>query len=155
MTGNGFYKRRRGILEHLEAGELSLLDLGIHDLICLKANAIVGNGSIFPPGIWYGSAAAIMAQCPCGEISERTVRRSLHHLEEIRFLKRWQTLGKRGNYPILVNRFSVRDLSGNEYYINAENTTDWRHPAMEPAAEAPRAVSEHVYELSGNKEIKK
>ena len=25
---------------------------------------------------------------------------------------------------------------------------------MEPAAEAPRAVSEHVYELSGNKEIK-
>ena len=41
MNG-GFYKRRRGILEHLEAGRLSLLDLGIHDFLCLRANQIVG-----------------------------------------------------------------------------------------------------------------
>ena len=141
-------------MEHLEAGRLSLLDLGVHDFICLKANSVVGNGSIFPPGIWHGSATAILAQCPCGEISERTVRRSLHHLEEIGFIKRWQTPGKRGNYPILVNRFSVRDVSGSEYYISAEKTTDWRHPDLESAAEAPRAVSERVHELSGNKEIK-
>ena len=29
-AGLGFYKRRRGILEHLEAGIISLLDLAVH-----------------------------------------------------------------------------------------------------------------------------
>ena len=57
----GYYKRRRGILEHLEAGHVSLIDLAVHDLICLKANAIVGNGSLYPPGVWMGSAAVVMA----------------------------------------------------------------------------------------------
>ena len=54
MSAAGFYKRRRGILEHLEAGRISLLDLAVHDLICLRANAVVGNGSFFSAGCLDG-----------------------------------------------------------------------------------------------------
>lgn len=147
---SGFYKRRRGILEHLEAGRLSLLDLGIHDFLCLKANQIVGNGSLFPPGVVVTSAAAIAGICPAQCTSERSIRRSLERLEEIGFIKRWRVPGTRGNAPILLNRFAVRDLSGNEYYTSATDTMDWREPKLEPAVEAPRSVRD----LSGNKEVR-
>ena len=147
----GFYKRRRGILEHLEAGRLSLLDLGIHDFICLKANSIVGNGSIFPPGVWHGSAAAILANCPCGNISERMIQRSLQHLEKIRFLKRWRVPGKHGNYPILISRFSVRTQAGKEYIVNTSATTDWRQPELEAVSDG---VGEGVGDVTPNKEVR-
>ena len=87
MSG-GFYKRRRGILEHLEAGRLSLLDSGVHDYLCLNANQIVGNGSLTPPGEVRTSAAAIAAGCPRQYSPERAIRRSLERLEKIGFIKR-------------------------------------------------------------------
>jgi hypothetical protein len=45
MSG-GFYKRRRGILEHLEAGRISLLDLAVHDYLNLKANLAMAFPSL-------------------------------------------------------------------------------------------------------------
>ena len=138
MSAAGFYKRRRGILEHLEAGRISLLDLAVHDLICLKANAVVGNGSLYPPGVWMGSAAAIHALCP-KQISNRSIRRSLDHLEKLGWIKRWKTVGRHGNYPILIARFSVHSVSGNEYLVSTEKTTDWKAPVLV-----------RVHELSGD-----
>ena len=132
---SGFYKRRRGILDHLEAGEISLLDLAVHDFLCLRANAVVGNGLPLPPGVWIGSAKAIHALCP-RQISLRAIQRSLEHLEKLRWLKRWMAAGRMGNYPILIARFHVHDLSSNGYIINAEATTDWRNPVLIPVTEA-------------------
>lgn len=158
----GFYKRRRGILEHLESGTISLLDSGIHDFLCLKANSIVGSDYPLPPGVCKTSAAAIRAMCPRGT-SEREIRRSLEHLEEIGWIKRWIVQGKRGNYPVLVCRLSVRDLAGNEYRVSGEKTIDWRNPVLEPvgdsAVKAPRkrresAASKEVKELGRVKERK-
>ena len=149
MSYSGWYKRRRGVLEHLEAGCISLLDLAVHDLICLRANSVVGNGSALPPGVWFGSAKAIHALCP-RNISERAIRRSLEHLERIAWIKRWLYQGKHGNYPILIARFSVRDLSGKEYVVSAEQTIDWREPKL--------VVSGDCHELgreaASNKEIR-
>jgi len=107
--GEGWYKRRRGILEHLEAGKVSLLDSAVHDFLCLKANGVVGTATTLPPGICITSAAAIHALCP-KQISERAIQRSLEHLESIGWIRRWNMRGKRGNYPILVCRLSVHDL---------------------------------------------
>lgn len=135
MSYSGFYKRRRGVLEHLEAGRISLLDLAVHDLICLRANAVVGNGSAIPSGVWFGSATAIHALCP-REISERAIQRSLQHLENIGWIKRWMTPGKHGNYPILIARYSVAELSGKEYIVTADATTDWQHPKLECVTES-------------------
>lgn len=139
MSFQGFYKRRRGIQEHLETGRISLLDLGVHDFLCQRANPMVDNGSTFPPGTWFGSARSICALCP-READERGVRRSLQHLAELGWIKRWLTPGKHGNYPILVARLVVANSAGNEFQINAEATTDWKQPKLEPAASCPRRV---------------
>jgi len=123
----GFYKRRRGILEHLESGTIGLIDLAVHDYLCLKINSVRGNGCSIPAGVCFTSSAAIYSLCP-REVSERTIRRSLEHLERIGWIKRWTVTGKHGNYPVLVARASVHDLSGNEYRVSAEKTIDWRLP---------------------------
>ncbi len=130
----GFYKRRRGILEHLEAGTISLLDLAVHDYLNLKANLVLGSGTSIPPGVCITSAVAIHAMCP-SQISERAIQRSLEHLEKIGWIKRWTIRGKRGNYPVLVCRSSVHDLSGDEYRVSGEETIDWRNPVLAPVGE--------------------
>ena len=151
--GLGFYKRRRGILEHLEAGTISLLDLAVHDYLNLKANLVVGSGSSLPPGVCITSATAIRATCP-SQISERAIQRSLEHLEEIRWIRRWNVRGKRGNYPILVCRASVHDLSGNEYRVNGEATKDWRNPVLEPVGDLSQLSSKAAANLSGDREVR-
>lgn len=135
-------------LEHLEAGTIGLLDLAIHDYLNLKANLIIGTSCSTPPGVCFSSAVAIHALCPT-EISERTVRRSLEHLERIGWIKRWPIRGKRGNYPILVCRASVHDLSGVEYRVNGLETTNWRNPVLILAALCPHSGPS----LSGSREV--
>ena len=152
-AGLGFYKRRRGILEHLEAGTISLLDLAVHDYLNLKANLVAGSGSSLPPGVCITSATAIHATCP-SQISERAIQRSLEHLEEIGWIRRWNVRGKRGNYPVLVCRASVHDLSGNEYRVNGEATTDWRNPVLEPVGDLSPLSSKADAKLSGDREVR-
>jgi hypothetical protein len=101
----GWYPRRRGILEHLENGTIGALDLAIHDLLCLTAEHKTG-----------------LARCSARKIQKltprdldtpaglRAIQRSLNHLEEIGFIKRWMNKGKRGNYPVLIARFYVQRL---------------------------------------------
>ncbi len=150
-VSSGFYKRRRGILEHLEAGTIGLIDLAVHDYLCLKINAIRGSDCSIPAGVCFSSSVAISA-ISSKEVSERTIRRSLEHLEKIGWIKRWTVPGKHGNYPVLVARASVHDLSGNEYRVNAEATTDWRFPAYVTGEEAARSWSPDVRELSTDRE---
>jgi hypothetical protein len=149
----GFYKRRRGILEHLESGRINLIDLAVHDYLNLKANLLIGSASSIPPGICITSAAAIHAVCP-GQISERAIQRSLEHLEKIGWIKRWNVQGKRGNYPVLVCRGSVHDASGNEYRINGNETTDWHYPKWTPVGELSslRGIADEF--VSGDREVR-
>jgi hypothetical protein len=146
----GFYKRRRGILEHIEAQTVDLLESGIHDYLNLKANLLIGSPCSIPLGICLTSAPAIHVHCRC--VSQRTIQRCLEHLEAIGWLKRWPIRGKRGNYPVLLCRASVHDLSGNEYRINGEKTTDWQHPVYEPVGEVSGSRPDSVGTLSGYRE---
>jgi hypothetical protein len=149
----GFYKRRRGILEHLESGKISLLDLAVHDFLNLKANLVIGSKSSIPAGVCFTSAVAIHAMCPA-QISERAIQRSLEHMERIGFIKRFNVRGKHGNYPVLVCRGSVHDLSGNEHRVNGEETTDWRHPVYEPVGELSSLRGIAATLLSGDREVR-
>ena len=149
----GFYKRRRGVLEHIDAGTIDLLDDGIHDYLSLKANLVMGSGYKLPAGVVMTSAAALRVKCKC--LSERTIQRRLNHMEKIGWLKfsAWRTPGKRGNYVVVICRASVHDLSGNEYRVNGEKTTDWRRPVYEPAGDESVSCPPSVGEVSGNREI--
>jgi hypothetical protein len=146
----GFYKRRRGILEHIEASEIDLLESGIHDYLSLKANLLIGSPSSIPVGICFTSAPAIHAHCK--RVSERTIQRCLAHLEEIGWLKTFRSPNQRGNYPALICRASVHDLAGNEYRINASATTDWRHPVYEAVGQVSPETSNPVGKVAGIRE---
>jgi hypothetical protein len=137
----GWYARRRGILEHLERGTLSLLDSAIHDFLCLIAD--------HKTGVCWASAEKINALCPA-EFSYKSIQRSLAKLERLGMLKRWMIRGRRGNYPVLVCRYFVRDASMTWWSTNGERTTDWRDvqfdPVHDPSFNGPPSVRSGVRE---------
>lgn len=146
----GFYKRRRGLVEHIENGTIDLLEDGIHDYLSLKANLVIDSPCSIPVGVCFTSAPALHAHCP--RVSERTIQRILQHLESLGWIKTFKIPGRRGNYPTLLCRASVHDLSGNEYRINGAKTMDWRRPVYEPVDEVSGSCTETGGTLSGYRE---
>ena len=71
-------------------------------------------------------------------------------MEEIGWIKTWPQ--RAGNYPVLLCRASVHDLSGNEYRINADATTDWKHPVYEPVGELSDGCPQVVGKVAGLRE---
>jgi len=142
----GFYKRRRGVVEHVDAGTIDLLELGVHDYLNLKANLLIDSDPYYPAGVCVTSAVALCSLC--GRISERTMQRILSKLERIGWIKTWKTPGKRGNYVVLICRASVHNLSGTEYRVNGEATTDWRRPIYERVGEVSGSCPPVVLEVA-------
>jgi hypothetical protein len=126
MVNSGWYARRRGILEHLERGTVSLLDIAIHDFLCLTAD--------FRKGVTWASAEKIHALCPSG-FSLKAIQRSLAKLESLGWLKRFRTHGKKGNYPIVIGKFFVRDVSLSWFSVNLEKTSDYRNVQFDPVTD--------------------
>ena len=106
--GKSFYRRRLAVLEHLKAGVITIFDDGLHDIMCMKAQHQVGNGSAIPPGVWIGSARSLWL-LSLRQDEERKIRRSLEKLERLGWIKRWMEQGRNGDYPILIARLVVRD----------------------------------------------
>jgi len=151
--GKRFYRRRMGAGDHIKSGEISFFDDGLHDFICMEAQHQVGNGSPVPPGIWIGSARTLWFLSHRQD-DERKIRRSLEKLTRLGWYKRWHQQGETGDYPILINRLVVRDKDGNDFCVNAEDTTDWKHPVLVPLPDPRRDVSVRrprgVREVSGH-----
>lgn len=148
----GYYKRRRGIVEHVDAHVIDLLELGVHDYLNLKANLVIGNGSAYPAGVCITSAVALHSLC--SRVSERTMQRTLNKLERIGWIKTWKTPGKHGNYVVLICRGSVHDLSGNEYRVNGASTMDWRHPVYELVGEVSGMCPPSVPNVATLREVR-
>lgn len=138
--GKAFYRRRLAVLEHLKVGTITIFDDGLHDIMCMKAQHQVGNGSAIPPGVWIGSSHSLWLETGrC--VPERMIRRRMAKLEEIGWIKRWTKQGKHGDYPILIARLVVRDKNGNDFSVNAEATKDWKHPVLVPLDDPRRDVT--------------
>lgn len=123
---------------------MSLLDIAIHDVLSLWAD--------HQTGICWASAEKINALAP-SEFSYKSVQRSLAKLERIGWIKRWVTKGKRGNYPVLICRYFVRDASMTWMSTSAERTTDWRDVKFDavhdPSFNGPPGVRSDVRERGG------
>lgn len=118
---NGFSPIRNAVQEHLEKGRLTYFDFGIYVKIHLGAD--------YKTGIWWGSAKKLLVEGPAAG-SLRRIQESLRRLASIIFIKPFRVSGRHGNYPVLINKFDLRgELKG--YRVNAEKTTDWRHPVLE------------------------
>lgn len=126
-TNNGFLKRRRGILEHIQEGKITLAEHGAHDVIGLLADKRTG--------IWFGSARAFAANCGAGDVSERQARHLLESLEVKGYIKRFPRRRAHGNYPILINKYEVTFGAYTGMRLNASATIDWHNPIYEKCLE--------------------
>ena len=144
MAYGGWIPKRRAILACLERGELSLLDVAIEDILSLWADHLTG--------VCWASAEKINALAP-SDFSYKRIQRSLAKLEKLERIKRWVVRGKRGNYPVLVNDFYVRDESGTWVSTSAIETVDWRDVKFKPVHDQyfnrPSSVRSNVRELGG------
>lgn len=126
--GNGYYLRRRGVYEHLEARDLDLLDLGIHDWLCGHARTRMG-GKV-PAGVWIGSAQAIYEQTgEVADINARRLRRRLERLEGLGYFRKFRV--NKSTFAYVINKLNVQDVTGTWYQVNAAETMDWRTPKYE------------------------
>jgi hypothetical protein len=141
---NGYTQKRRGAVEHLRDGRLTLLEYGAHDLILALADK--------ETGIWWGSAKALAANCGAGDVSERQARHLLESLESNGYILRFAKKRGHGNYPILVNKYAVTFGAHQGMRLNAERTTDWRSPVYEHCQERGREQGEESGTAEGGVE---
>ena len=130
-----------------------MLDIAIHDVLSLWAD--------HRTGLCFASAEKIKALCPA-EFSYKSIQRSLAKMEKLGWIKRWMIRGKRGNYPVLVCRYFVRDASMTWMSTSGEATTDWRDVKFDAVHDesfnrpqsCPPSVHSDVHDLSGVQEGK-
>jgi hypothetical protein len=130
----GFVLLRRGLTKHIRGGKLTpnALAVYVHLLLCAD----------FTTGIQQNSAIHIVFAMG-NTISDRHVRRALAHLEKGGYLKRFMIPGKRGDYPILIDKYEIRTRLVSEdgsdegieiKRLNAAATTDWKCPVYDDCA---------------------
>jgi len=127
MSKERYVPIRPGIMEHLLRGDISALEFGVYVIIHLQAD--------FSTGIWQGSAPRILNSAPRGA-DLRKIQRAIEHLTALGLLKPFTVQGKRGNYPVLINKFTVRSGALTGMRLNATNSESWKRPAYEPCAES-------------------
>ncbi len=141
-NAEGFIKIRRGLLKHLELGRLTAHDLGLYLAILLQAN--------YRTGLWVGSAAKLFAIFPKENTLRRT-QRSLERIEQIGFIKRFRVPGRKHNYPVLINKFECTKGVLTGYRLNAEVSTDYRHPVYDHVTvgtDSDPIISGHKFECT-------
>lgn len=144
-NAEGFIKIRRGLLKHLELGRLTAHDLGLYLAILLQAN--------YRTGLWVGSAAKLFAIFPKENTLRRT-QRSLERIEQIGFIKRFRVPGRKHNYPVLINKFECTKGVLTGYRLNAEVSTDYRHPVYDHVTELTLSCHGADAELTPIQEVR-
>ncbi len=110
----GHIQLRRGIQDHLRAGKVSLLQLGVYTHLLLCADFKTGMQSNSAIHIHYSTGQ----QDPI-----RNIQRALEHLEKEGYIKRFIIKGKKGDYPILIHRYEVTDGALKGQRLDALSTT--------------------------------
>ena len=123
----GYVQKRRGVIDHLRDGRLTLLELGAHDVLLLLADKA--------SGMWIGSAKALAANCGAGDITDRQARHLLESLEKKGYIRRFPKRRSHANYPILINRYLITFGANIGSMLNASATTDWRNPVYQSRQE--------------------
>jgi hypothetical protein len=117
----------RDLQDHLKQGRLSIFELGVYQIIHWQAD--------FKTGVWWGSAPAVHCVAPRG-CKLRDVQRAIARLKRIGFLRpREQKQGKRGNFPVLIDKYEPLSGALRGTRLNAARSADWRNPVYEPCTD--------------------
>jgi hypothetical protein len=102
---DNFTPLRNGILEHLRDGKLCIFDFAIYVCMIMRSN--------WATGIYHGCAGTIAYQC--GEPNSKPkINKTLIRLRSDGYINYRKGDGKRGGYPILINKCDIRigELAG-------------------------------------------
>lgn len=130
MNTAGWYRRRRGVLEHIRDGRMSLLDNSFHDLLCQLADP--------GTGIALTSAAHLAREFG---ISRKLAQKYLCRLERKRYIRRIRKARSRSMQITLIHLFECSSLPHNGKVLNAWSADDYRQCAYVAVS---RAVSREV-----------
>lgn len=132
LTFNGYIPKRRGIMEHLRDGRLTLMDYIVFDLLLIWADHRTGIATTNGPGLVFLSG---------NQLKLDTVQTSLRRLEEGGYIRRpFYVQGQRGDQKIFIDKYVVtrKTERGTEVRtLSFAKTTDWNNPVYEDIAEDP------------------
>jgi hypothetical protein len=123
---NAFVKIRTGIEEHLVRGRIGFFELGVYITLHLQAD--------YQTGIWIGSAPRLLATAPRGT-DLRSVQRAVQRLVDVEFVRTFHIPGARGNYRVLIHKYSPAFGALKGMRLNALQSVCWQSPIYEPVAE--------------------
>ncbi len=146
-TTQGYVQKRRGVLEHLERGSLTLLEYGAFDFLLMSADAATGT--------WWGSAEDLSRACGAKDVDSRKARRLLESLEGKRYIRRFLILGSHSRYPVLLHQYFATKGAANGKVLNAWKSSSyeglvWEWPpgdAREVSVTCPGHVREDATPL--------
>ena len=116
----GYYPRRRGLLDHVKKGRLSLVDNGLHDILCQLADPETGY-------VWT-NATDLASRC---NYSRKFIQQYLRRLERKGYIKRFAVRRSKKHYPLLINSFECTRGAHSGKRLNAIKTIDWRVPVYD------------------------
>jgi hypothetical protein len=98
LRTNGFVQLRRGLIEHVMNQQMTLTEFTVYTLLIIHADPSTG--------VWRGCSETIAQTYG---LPPRTCRDIFQRLENNGYLKRFFIKGKKGIYPVLINRFECTD----------------------------------------------
>ena len=116
---SGYVPIRRGLLDHIRSGDLTHEEALAYVITILEADC--------ETGLWRGSAKALGPY----NYSHRAARHILEQLGKKGYIKRFTKKGRRGNYPVLVNKYGVTRGRWAGRKLNADKTLNWKEPVYE------------------------
>lgn len=121
----GFIQIRRGLRDHIRQGKFSPNALAVYLWLHLCADFRTGMQQNSPHHICFGMGQTI---------SPRQASRALVFLEKAGYIKRFLTKGKRGDYPIGIDKYEVScgtEDGTEKLRLNIARTTDWQNPVYD------------------------
>lgn len=129
LTFNGYFPKRRGVLEHLRDGRLSIMDYVVFDLLLIWADANTGIATTNGPGLVFLSG---------NQLKLDTVQTSLRNLEAGKYIARpFYVQGQRGDQKIFIDKFVCTKGKLKGKVLSFTKTTDWQNPAYGDLTENP------------------
>jgi len=129
---NGYVPVRRGVLEHLRDGRMSLSDYLVYGLLLLLADKNSGIATTNAGGIVYFTG---------DQIPIRTAQDCLQRLERRGYIKRpFRVHGRRTYDKVFIDKFLCTDGALKGMQLSFADTTDWRTPAYSQCAEGAETV---------------
>lgn len=118
MQTTGYYRRRRGVYEHILDGRMSLLDNSFHDLLCQQADA--------GTGIVRTSAAQLHHELG---ISRKLAQKYLCRLERKGYIRRFRKARSRASQPTLIHLYECTALPHKGKFLDAWASSSWQECA--------------------------